>query len=345
VLSAMVARHSRWAASRLNGSDFALLAPRSIEPEPVVKEMQDALREVMESHNMLAEVSLPATASVYVQGDSTATLMTRLDGALIASEKENASAINITYFGDIQMMPVRDQLARWRRVLERSFQEQKFRLASYPVIASDQQLLHFEAPVRLLYEGEEFSAGTFLPWINRLELSSDLDRHVVDLALRLISAEQKPLAINLSVGALVEPAFVLWLSDHLAAAGPAAENLWLELPESMAFRHLDAFKKLAARAKTFGCKVGIEHVGHQLADIGQLHDVGLDYLKVDSAFVRNINDNAGNQTLIRTLCTIGHSIGVIVIAEGVNGTEEWGQLQELGIDGATGSAITRIYAG
>jgi EAL domain-containing protein (putative c-di-GMP-specific phosphodiesterase class I) len=67
--------------------------------------------------------------------------------------------------------------------------------------------------------------------------------------------------------------------------------------------------------------------------------VGLDYLKVDSSFVRDIDSNAGNQTLLRTLCTVGHSIGVIVIAEGVRSQAEWIQLQELGIDGATGPAI------
>jgi EAL domain-containing protein (putative c-di-GMP-specific phosphodiesterase class I) len=155
----------------------------------------------------------------------------------------------------------------------------------------------------------------------------------------MAAVSDRPRSVNLSVGALVEPSFLLWLSDQRSAGGAAAANLWLEVPESMAFRHMEAFKRLAARAQTYGCKIGIEHVGHQLAEIGQLSDVGLDYLKVDSSFVRDIDSNAGNQTLLRTLCTVGHSIGVIVIAEGVRSQAEWIQLQELGIDGATGPAI------
>ncbi len=339
-LNAIVARHSRWAASRLNGSDFALMAPRSLEPDEVAREMQDALREVMETRSMVHDVTLPAATTVYVYDDTLATLMTRLDGALISADKEGSSAINLAYAGDIQMMPVREQMEHWRKVFDRAFREQRFSLASYPVVGINKRLLHFEAPVRLEYEGQELAAGTFLPWINRLELSSELDQHVLDLALRVTSVRGKPLSVNLSVGALVEPSFLLWLSDHLSMAGPAAANLWLEVPESMAFRHLEAFKKLAARAKIYGCKIGIEHVGHQLAEIGQLSDVGLDYLKVDSSFIRNIDNNAGNQTLLRTLCTVGHSIGVIVIAEGVRSKEEWNQLQELGIDGATGPAMS-----
>ncbi len=339
-LNAIVASHSRWAASRLNGSDFALMAPRSLEPEVVAQEMQDALREVMETRSMLQEVTLPAATTVYVHGDTMATLMTRLDGTLIAAEQEGNSKINVAYAGDIQMMPVRQQMDHWRKVFQRAFLEQRFSLASFPVTGLNRRLLHFEAPVRLEQEGRELSAGTFLPWINRLELSSELDRHVLDLALRVAEVRGRPLSVNLSVGALVEPTFLLWLSERLSAAGPAAARLWLELPESMAFRHLEAFKRLAVRAKSYGCKVGIEHVGHQLAEIGQLSDVGLDYLKVDSSFIRNIDTNAGNQTLLRTLCTVGHSIGVILIAEGVRSQEEWSQLQELGIDGATGPAIT-----
>ncbi|MBE9539489.1 MAG: EAL domain-containing protein, partial [Proteobacteria bacterium] len=85
---------------------------------------------------------------------------------------------------------------------------------------------------------------------------------------------------------------------------------------------------------------GIEHIGHQLADLGQLHDVGVDYFKIDASFVRNIDINTGNQTLLRTLCTVGHSIGVVVIAEGVRTDAEWATLQGLGADGATGPGIT-----
>ncbi len=70
-----------------------------------------------------------------------------------------------------------------------------------------------------------------------------------------------------------------------------------------------------------------------------MHDVGLDYLKVDPTFVRDIDENSANQTLLRTLCTVGHSIGVIVIGEGVRTEAELEALKEVGADGATGPGI------
>tara|TARA_R110002110_G_scaffold184698_4_gene391526 strand:- start:1225 stop:3147 length:1923 start_codon:yes stop_codon:yes gene_type:complete len=332
-------QHSRWSASRLNGSDFALLAPRNMEPAPLAQQVRTAIGEVVDSRNMRGDCSLPCAATVYSHGDTLSTLLTRLDAALLAARGDESAEVSITYAGDIPALPVRDQMLHWQTLFTRAFAEQGFSLASYPVQDMDRRLLHFEAPVRLQEADRQLPAGVFLPWINRLELSSELDKYVVDLALRITAVQQQPLAINLSVGALVEASFPLWLSDRLAAAGTAAGKLWLELPESMAFRHLQAFKRLAASARRFGCKVGIEHVGHQLADIGQLHDVGLDYLKIDASFVRDVEANPGNQALLRTLCTVGHAIGVIVIAEGVRTAAEQQQLAQLGFDGVTGPGV------
>ena len=339
----IVGSHSRWSASRLNGSDFALVAPRATDPKAVAEELRSAVAMVLEGRSLYSEVRLPCAATIYVHADTITQLMTRLDGALIAADKNEQEEVNITYAGDVQMMPVREQMAYWRKILQLAFVDNKFFLDSYPVIGLNGNLLHFEAPVRLQTDKEQLPAGAFLPWINRLEMSGELDKQVVDLALQLIPIRDKPICINLSVGALVEPAFLLWFSDRLAGSGVAANHLWVELPEAMAFRHLEAFKRLSARAKSFGCKVGIEHVGHQLSELGKLHDVGLDYLKVDASFIRNIHSSPSNQTLLRTLCTVGHSIGVMVIAEGVRNIDEWRQLEELGIDGATGPGVTERY--
>ena len=234
---------------------------------------------------------------------------------------------------------MKEQLEDWREVFAQAFREKLFSLARFPVVDTENKLIHHEAPVKLEWKGETLAAGQFLPWINRLELSADLDKEVVTNALGLIQETGEPVCANLSVASVVEPQFLVWLSESLSKNKEAATKLWLEIPEPMAFRHLENFKLLCKRAKSYDCKMGIEHMGHQLAELGQLHDVGLDYLKVDASFVRDIENNVGNQTLLRTLCTVGHSIGVIVIGEGVRTEEEWASLKELGADGATGPGI------
>jgi len=339
-LNRIVMQHSRWAACRLNGSDFALLAPRAMEPADAAQQAQEAIREVLQNRSMPEGVELPGAATIFAHGDGFGALMTRLDGALLAADHDGQSSINIAHQGDIPLKSVRDQMEDWRAIFTNAFSEKKFRLGSFPVVGLENKLLHLESPARLEWQGNILAAGQFLPWINRLQLSYDLDREVVQLALLAIEERGRPVCVNLSVAAVVESSFLSWISEKLSSHADAASKLWLEVPEPMVFRHLENFKLLCTKARAYGCKVGVEHMGHQLAELGLLHDAGVDYFKIDASFVRDIDSNTGNQTLLRTLCTVGHSIGVIVIGEGARTDEEWAMLQELGADGATGPGIS-----
>ena len=338
-INAITIQHRGWTAARLNGSDFAVLAPRKLEAAELGQEIHATILAVLTDHSMGEGILLPGGTTVYKHRDAVAELLNRVDGALLAAERERASSVTEAYKGDIQIRPVREQLEHWRDILEKALKMRSFSLAQFPVIDLENQLIHYEAPVRLQLESKTWSAGQFLPWIHRLQLSGELDKQVVELALGTIERSQLPTAINLSAAAIANNSFLSWVEQHFNTRSQAIALLWVEIPEEVAFRYLENFKRLSARIKAHGGHVGIEHFGHQLAKLGQLHDVGLDYLKVDASFVREIQSNSGNQTLLRTLCTIGHTIGVRMIAEGVNSSEEWEALKDLGIDGATGPGI------
>jgi EAL domain-containing protein (putative c-di-GMP-specific phosphodiesterase class I)/GGDEF domain-containing protein len=339
-LNAIVGARSRWAACRLNGSDVGLMAPREIEADVSLLQIQSAIWGALEEHDLESSVTLPGAATIFSHGETIAEVMTRLDGALQASATEGESTINVAHPDTMSARPLQEQMAAWQEVFTGAFAQNEFKLASYPVLGREKNLLHFEAPVRLQRDGEELSAGKFLPWINRLELSSKLDQQVLTMALDKIAKEGDQVAVNLSVGALVEEGFADWFRRLLNESQSPGEKLWFELGESMVFRHMKGFRDLCNIATEFGCKIGIEHMGHHLSQLGQLHDMGIDYLKIDPSFVRGVDDNPANQNLLRTLCTLGHSIGVLVIAEGVRTEAEWEILLELGADGATGPGIT-----
>ncbi len=338
-LNRIALQHSGWSAGRLNGSDFAVLAPRELETEAFGREVQGAVTVTLADHEVGEECLLPASATRYAPGETPTQLMTRLDGALFAAQGEDSATLVLAQPGDIPARPIQQQMEEWREILESALQEQRISLASFPALDFSGELIHHEAPARLRLGDRTLTAGEFLLWINRLELSLALDMQVVQLALDAIARNGEPVGVNLTVAALVEPAFLSWLEESLSRHSEEAPLLWMELPETMAFRHLDNFKRLCNRAKSHGAHMGIEHMGRQLAELGQLHDVGLDYLKVDTSFVRDVHDNAGNQTLLRILCTLGHSIGVRVIAEGVVSEDERKALADVGMDGVTGPGI------
>lgn len=340
-LNQWVGEQDGWSAGRLNGSDLAILAPRSVDPTDIGKQAQKAVFEVLSDSALEHQVPLPSATAPFTHGQTMSGLLTGLDASLLASDQEGQSNLVVASAENATVIPVRQELDNWREIFRLAFKDRKFSLASYAATDLQGKSLHNEAPVRLERGGELLSAGQFLPWINRLELAEELDKYVVSLALKKIEKEQQPICINLSVAAVANASFAPWLISELAAHRGAANHIWMEVQEAMAYRYLDAFKGLCAAVKPFGSKMGIEHVGHQLSDLGRLHDVGVDYIKVDAAFVRDLDSNTTNQTLLRTLCTLGHSLGVLVIAEGVKSNAEWLVLENVGADGATGPEVSR----
>lgn len=170
-----------------------------------------------------------------------------------------------------------------------------------------------------------------------------MDRVAVELALDYIDANQEAISVKLSAEAIRENSFKLWLEEALAKRGNGQHPLLLlQINEAMAFRYLDAFRDLCATARRFSVKTGIERMGHQMTGIGRLTDVGLDFMKIDVFFVKDVNTDSVNQNLLKTLATLAHSLGIHAIAEGVANQDEFEMVEKLGLDGASGPLVNTL---
>ncbi len=147
------------------------------------------------------------------------------------------------------------------------------------------------------------------------------------------------LAINLAASSLANTRFRQTLLSMLADAASDARQLWLEVGESGALRHLTAFREFCRDARAGGCRVGLEHFGNRFSQVGSLHDLALDYIKVDASFIGGITSNRGNQAFLKGLTTIAHALDWQVFAEGVATADELSAVADLGFDGATGPAV------
>ncbi|MDP1522593.1 MAG: EAL domain-containing protein [Methylotenera sp.] len=135
---------------------------------------------------------------------------------------------------------------------------------------------------------------------------------------------------------------VLFATQLIKQNASIANRICFEIPEKSTFDHLAEFRNFCSQIKPLGCKIGIEHVGSRISRLGELHDIGLDYIKIDVSVIRDINNNEANKTLLRGLCMIAHSIGVRAIAEGVQSDNEIATLKEIGVDGMTGPGIKLV---
>ena len=324
-------------AARLNGSDFALVL-RGAEPHAVAQQLLDSVAGEIASRS-------GGEATVYVgigkiqYGLNLGALLSQVDTALAGAEAQGVSAVREELPLNIAEAP--RSADEWARLIERSLEQRWVRMASFPVADLGGAVVHRESALRLMFGGEWFPAARFLPIAERLGLTTRLDLVAVTRGREDLGrdAALPGLAVNLSARSVQDPAFRRQLLELIAGRPGAAARLWLEVPESGVFAQLDAFRVFCDAMRTSGCKLGIEHFGRHFKQIGMLHDMAIDYVKVDGSFVRDINANGGNQTFLRGLNSIAHKMGMQVFAEGVTDVAELNALEGLGFDGATGPAV------
>lgn len=340
VVARVAVQHTDALAARLNGADFALLVPGLSAPHVVAEGLLQSLAQEASAFLPNNQSTTWLACGNFPRATEIDTILAQVDSALAGVQAEGRNGFRMVDMHDGDEVP--RSADEWSKLIHRALDQGWVRLVSFPVASLDGKLLHRECPLRLMFDehGEWQPAGRFLPVAERLKLTPELDLAAVTLGLSELEskAHLTGLAINLSASSIQMPAFRTALKKLLHGRTGTA-RLWLEVSESGALAHFDAFRTLCAELRGVGCQLGIEHFGRQFSEIGRLHDLGLDYLKVDASFIRGLESNVGNQAFLKGLSTIAHGIGLKVIAEGVTSPAELTVLSSVGFDGATGPAI------
>ncbi|QTF91272.1 EAL domain-containing protein [Halomonas sp. BM-2019] len=322
-------------AGRLGGGDFALLVPGQVEPDALGRELALRLNALRRQEERVA-LGLPSALIAYSQEDRPGDLLASLDGALAAAESRGDLAQLIAE--GAKRLPLFHSHTEWRQALQDALQAGIY-LGRFPVLDAQGKLLHLECPARLRLKGEWRPASVFLPWISRLGLDSALDMAVARETLKEIARHGKPLGINLSPASVHNARFVLDLRNLIDSHREHAAKLWLEVPEAVVMHDLESFRSLCRELRPFGCRLGLEHVGREFRRISDLQDLGLGFLKIDASLVKGVEQSPEQQTILRGMGTLCHSIGILAIAEGVDSPQEAALLYELGVDGVTGPGV------
>ncbi|WP_019626056.1 LapD/MoxY N-terminal periplasmic domain-containing protein [Thioalkalivibrio sp. ALJT] len=326
---------SHGAAGRLNGSDIAIFGDGIGDTRRFAESLLHALRTELSAPEVPQSLALRIAATPFHPNNTTAEVLSRADQALARAELEPGDSV---VEQPPAVVPYSSQ-HEWRTAITEALDTHGIQLARFPVIDADHELMHHEAPMRLVLDGESRPAGYFMPWAVRLDLIRQLDDTVVDVALEQIARSRDRLAINLSVESLRNTDFRQRLESRLTAASEEAGHLWLEFPARGALAHPAELRDLCRIARDTGCVVGLEHAGPEAFRSHDLTAFGLHFVKLQASLVQGVHRSTETQALIRGLCTLAHSIGILVIAEGCDRADDVETLLDLGIDGVTGRSV------
>ena len=340
-LQSLCQQHSELSAGRLSGADFAIFSSQPIDSYTFGNQIKKLLEKISNIDKTSLTVDFVTVSTRVTTSDSATKIVELVHQVLDEIGTDHNNILHVINSGDLERYQNSPQ-NEWLQLLTSALDNKRIKLESYPVVNQAGELIHFESPVRLQLtpDGKWFCAGEFITWATQLHLMGRVDELVFETAVDSLNKGAQPIGLNVSATAMCNPSFIEKIINLIKINPQVADKLYLEIPEQDAFNHLLEFHNFCSKIKPLGCKTGIEHVGSHIARLGELHDIGLDYIKIDASVIRGIESSEANKTLLRGLCMITHSIGVLAIAEGVHTVDEIATLKQIGIDGMTGPGIT-----
>jgi ammonium transporter, Amt family len=224
-----------------------------------------------------------------------------------------------------------------RRALERN----EFRLHYQPIvslagggIAGFEGLVRWDHPRRGLILPAEF-----LPLAEETGLMIPLGRWVLQEGCRQMAAwagRDVQMRLNVSGTQLLQSDLVSQIGQTAREAGASLERLDLEVTEDVLMKDGEAAGLVLADLKALALKVSIDDFGTGQSSLSLLHRLPIDTLKIDRSFVTDMSRRRENLEIVRTIVSLGHNLGMGVVAEGVETAEQLRDLRELGCDYAQG---------
>ncbi|RMG49596.1 MAG: EAL domain-containing protein, partial [Gammaproteobacteria bacterium] len=336
--------------ARFGGDEFVLLIEQIEDRSDLIgiaDKILAGFREpfVIDDHQLNATISL-GIALFPGDGETAESLIQSADTALY-----EAKALGRDRF----MFYAEELNTRTRRYLQLeaalrcALDRDEFHLHYQPQIALDRDevigveaLLRWDSP-----ELGSISPAEFIPVAEDTGLIRNLGNWVMAHALEEIARIEQltgrtlVLAVNVSALELRGPDFLERVHGHVEQSGRPPERLEVEITEGVLVGQHTRAPELLQALHELGVRLAIDDFGTGYSSLAYLSNLPIDTLKVDQSFVRNLLQDPGNAVLTRTIIAMGHSMGLKVVAEGVEDHDTLGFLRKHRCDMAQGYYFAR----
>jgi diguanylate cyclase (GGDEF)-like protein/PAS domain S-box-containing protein len=335
--------------ARLGGDEFAIVVNGATDDEAAGAVAADLLR-VFDAPFEIDDMGLHVGASIGVAvshapdaDDNVTVLLQRAD---VAMYRAKATGAGWGAFGiaDEQNRPARlAMVGDLRDAIEAGEIEAYYQ----PQLAlSTGEVRQVEVLARWKRLGVPVRPDVFVPLAEHTGLIGRLTTSILRQAL----AQAKrwadtglPIAVAVNVSALTlrEPSFLGSIIDALAEARVPPSTLTLEITESAMADHTDAAVAIMRELRSAGIRLSIDDFGSGYSSMAYLKRLPIDELKIDRGFVTDMLSDERDQPITRSIIELAHSLGLVVVAEGVESPALQTMLERFGCDAVQGYGICR----
>jgi diguanylate cyclase (GGDEF)-like protein len=345
-----VAMRGSDSVGRLGGDEFVVLVDGSsmdVGPELVAERLLDLLRAPF------ALASFPSgpltlTASIGIATGARSSATELLRDADIALYQAKASGKNRF----VAFEPEMHTAVQDRHLLEMDLRDalalRQYHLVYQPIFnLVGGQTTGFEALLRWDHpERGTVQPGSFIHILEDSGMIVDVGRWVLDEACRQgarwhSAGHKVGVSVNVSCRQLETDTLVDDVQTALASSGFPASSLTLEITETAIIKNVGAVVSRLSVLRATGIRIAIDDFGTGYSSIAYLQQFPVDTLKIDRSFISAMAGSSESGTLIRTLVQLGKTLGLETVAEGIEETEQYEQLEREHCDSGQGFLYAR----
>jgi diguanylate cyclase (GGDEF)-like protein len=338
--------------ARLGGDEFVVILP-GLDPAHATFEIMTVLQRVRDSFQApfrLADQTPTLTCSIGVSvypldAVDPVTLIKQADTAMYASKDAGRNAYRF-YTADMNARV--QQRLQLETDMRRGLMDDEFFLVYQPQIdlrsgraCGVEALLRWRDPQRGVVSPSEF-----IPIAEESGMIQALGARVLRDACRQVMQWHRQnmllrLSVNLSVQQLQHESWLSVVDEALASSGLPAHYLDLEITESVIITHPERAVATLVRLKQMGVSITVDDFGTGYSSLSYLARLPIQGVKIDQRFVRGLEQNRNDEAITQAIIALSHSLGLRVIAEGVETAAQLEYLKRHGCEEAQGFLIAR----
>jgi diguanylate cyclase (GGDEF)-like protein len=331
-------------ASRLGGDEFAVVVP-SIDDTDAHRFVSNLHAQLSERHDLSG---FPLSAAVSIgaamapqHGKSASALMASADLAMYRA-KQFGSGIEFAQATDNP-----HDIGRVGLLSDLSAAIGTTQLFAHyqPLVRLDGSVESVEALIRWHHpEYGDIPPSDFIGMTEQTDLIGPLTESMMRMTMRdlLTLGDHMPkLAVNVAARSLTDRQFASKVIAIIEELRFPAEMLEIEITERDIVTNSERSALALARLRAHGVRIAIDDFGTGYSSFLTLRDLRADRLKIDAQFTSNMVESAPDELIVAKVIEIAHTLGLDVVAEGVESEAVWRRLGQLGCDVAQGYAIAR----
>ncbi len=340
--------------ARLGGDEFAVLLEDSdaISCDTTAERLQQQLTRpfIIEGRDVVVGASIGLTDAP--AGTSLDELVRDADVAMYVAKGEGRG--RVVRFEASMREKVAERLeleADLRRAVDRNELQVHYQplvdLQTGDILGAE-ALLRWHHPLRGL-----INPSTFIPIAEDAGLISEISRRVLHTACRDATTWRSPdptaatlhVAVNLSGRHLQEPTVVDDVRAALAASGLHASQLTIEITETVMMHNADAAIDAMRALKALGVTLALDDFGTGYSSLSYLQRFPIDVIKIDRSFINQLGGPTSDDSLTRAIISLGETLGLATIAEGIEGERQLSELQAMGCMLGQGFLMSQAVTG